>query len=346
MPAQKNKPSLVDLYIVPPFSVLDARQGYWQQRKRDWLALGINSEAGRGANTQTGGMLFKSFTSLPGFYEQKRALERKLGRTVSTTHFARHHFTARKSALAAGNSVFDPVLCEIAYSWFCPPGGVVLDPFAGGSVRGIVAGMLGRRYVGIELRREQITANQTQAVKITPPVAPEWRKGDARKAEKLCWDVEADFVFSCPPYFDLERYSKDPADLSNMRWPEFCEAYAETVQQACARLRDDRFACFVVSEIRDKRNGHYRDLVALTARAFRAAGLGLYNDAVLLNPLGTLPIRSGRAFKSARKLGRGHQNVLVFVKGDARKATAACGGEHVALVDWLRQRHTEGRLAA
>lgn len=32
----------------PPFSVLDARQGWWQTRKRQWLALGIQSEIGRG----------------------------------------------------------------------------------------------------------------------------------------------------------------------------------------------------------------------------------------------------------------------------------------------------------
>jgi len=35
---------------VPPFSVLDARQGYWQDRKRAWLSLGIESELGRGVN--------------------------------------------------------------------------------------------------------------------------------------------------------------------------------------------------------------------------------------------------------------------------------------------------------
>lgn len=37
---------------------------------------------------------------------------------------------------STGTSIFDPVICEIAYRWFCPPGGTVLDPFAGGSVRG------------------------------------------------------------------------------------------------------------------------------------------------------------------------------------------------------------------
>src|SRR6185295_8430413 len=28
-----------------------------------------------------------------------------------------------------GTSIFDPVLCELAYKWFCPPGGSILDPF-------------------------------------------------------------------------------------------------------------------------------------------------------------------------------------------------------------------------
>jgi hypothetical protein len=40
--------TLAERFVVPPFSVLDARQGYWQERKRAWLALGIQSELGRG----------------------------------------------------------------------------------------------------------------------------------------------------------------------------------------------------------------------------------------------------------------------------------------------------------
>jgi len=45
-----KKATLNDRFIVPPFSVLDARQGYWQERKRQWLALGIQSELGRGGD--------------------------------------------------------------------------------------------------------------------------------------------------------------------------------------------------------------------------------------------------------------------------------------------------------
>ena len=43
----KNR-KLSDIFIVPPFSVLDTRQAYWQDRKRYWLSLGIKSEIGRG----------------------------------------------------------------------------------------------------------------------------------------------------------------------------------------------------------------------------------------------------------------------------------------------------------
>ena len=46
--------TLTARFIAPPFSVLDARQGYWQERKRLWLALGIQSELGRGADLVSG----------------------------------------------------------------------------------------------------------------------------------------------------------------------------------------------------------------------------------------------------------------------------------------------------
>lgn len=40
---------LADRFMVPPFSVLNAREGWWQDRKQAWIALGIQSELGRGA---------------------------------------------------------------------------------------------------------------------------------------------------------------------------------------------------------------------------------------------------------------------------------------------------------
>jgi hypothetical protein len=47
---EQTKGSLADRFGVPPFSVLNAREGWWQDRKRAWLAIGIQSELGRGEN--------------------------------------------------------------------------------------------------------------------------------------------------------------------------------------------------------------------------------------------------------------------------------------------------------
>jgi len=225
--------------------------------------------------------------------------------------------------VGSGTSIFDPVVCEIAYRWFCPPAGTVLDPFAGGSVRGIVASRLGRRYVGVELRKEQVAANRAQLHLAGDP-APEWRQGDARSIAKLARDVTADLVFSCPPYWNLEEYSDDPADLSNMGRDEFFAAYEAVIAAAVARMREDRFAVWVVGDVRDA-DGFYINLPGRTAEAFERAGARYYNDAILVTAVGSLPIRAGRQFVASRKLGRTHQNVMVFCKGDPRRATEACG---------------------
>lgn len=230
------------------------------------------------------------------------------------------------SETATGTSIFDPVLCEIAYRWFSPPGGVVLDPFAGGSVRGIVAAKLGRQYIGGELRPEQVAANRSQADELcaNDEFPPSWVIGDSRNIDKTCADVRADFVFSCPPYADLEVYSDDPADLSTLAYADFRAAYFEIIRKACALLKPDRFACFVVGEVRDKRGAYY-DFVGDTVQAFRDAGLVYYNEAILITACGSLPIRAGKQFSSGRKLGKTHQNVLVFVKGDGKRAAKECG---------------------
>jgi hypothetical protein len=222
----------------------------------------------------------------------------------------------------SGTSIFDPVLCEVAYRWFSPPGGLVLDPFAGGSVRGIVASKLGRRYVGVDLRAEQVAANVEQGQALCEPDAqPEWHVGDSSVV--LAGDKApgrgADFLFSCPPYGDLERYSDLADDLSTMDHGRFLELYDEIIKHAVALLAPDRFACFVVGDFRDQRTGFYRDFVSSTIDAFENAGARLYNEIILVTSAGSLPIRAGKQFSTSRKVGKTHQNVLVFCKGDPLK---------------------------
>lgn len=227
-------------------------------------------------------------------------------------------------ATGTGTSIFDPVLCELAYRWFSPKGGAILDPFAGGSVRGIVASKLERHYTGCELRPEQVAANRMQAGRICEAeFLPRWVQGDSVQTIPGL-ELEADFIFSCPPYGDLEVYSDLESDLSTMGHEAFLKAYRAIIAAAVAKLKADRFAAFVVGDYRCPK-GFYRNFTGETVAAFEAAGARFYNDAVLVTSAGSLPIRAGKQFTATRKLGKTHQNLLVFCKGDPKRATLACG---------------------
>lgn len=306
--------SLADRFGVPPFTVLDARKGYWQDRKRAWLALGLDSKAGRDAK----GLLMASASGKDvAFYKRKRQAETQLGYKLTTKEFTSDYYNQGDMPYDSGTSIFDPVLCELIYRWFAPDGGTILDPFAGGSVRGIVAERLGYKYTGIDLSQDQVDANMKQGADICD-TTPEWIVGDSAKIPELVADRKFDFVFSCPPYSDLEKYSDDPADLSNMPYSDFVKLYREIIAHSCDRLADNSFACFVVGDIRDKR-GLYRNFVGDTVQAFIDAGLHLYNEAILVTAVAALAMRAGRQFTAGRKLAKGHQNILVFYKGDPKK---------------------------
>lgn len=232
------------------------------------------------------------------------------------------------SGLAAnqsGTSIFDPVLCEMFYRWFVPPRGMILDPFAGGSVRGIVASRLEYQYTGFDLRQEQVDANRAQALELCRPSRTAWICDDSRNVLKHMKPNTADALFSCPPYADLERYSDDPRDLSTLKYDEFLPAYEQIITDCTKVLKPNRFAGFVVGEVRDK-DGNCYGFVPDTIRAFEKAGLKLYNDAILITAVGSLSIRVERQFTISRKLGRCHQYVLIFCKGSSREASTAIGG--------------------
>ncbi|NLJ75869.1 MAG: hypothetical protein GX325_01240, partial [Peptococcaceae bacterium] len=151
----------------------------------------------------------------------------------------------------------------------------------------------------------------------TPKNMPLWVCGDSKDIKTLA-DGEYDFVFSCPPYHDLEVYTDDSRDLSNMDYDTFLVTYEHIIKEATSMLKNNRFACFVVGDVRDKK-GFYKNFVSRTTDIFEKAGLRLYNEIILITSLGTLPIVAAKTFNPGRKVCKAHQNVLVFYKGDIKQ---------------------------
>lgn len=147
-------------------------------------------------------------------------------------------------------------------------------------------------------------------------VMPTWKCGDSNEVLDTIKD-EFDFVFSCPPYADLEVYSDDPKDISNMSYEDFLSVYSNIIKKTISKLKKDRFACFVVGEIRNKK-GIYRNFINETKKCFIESGANFYNDIILLNVVASASMRAARYFNSGRKVAKIHQNVLVFYKGDPK----------------------------
>jgi hypothetical protein len=283
--ATAGKGSLQARFGAPPFSVLDGRAGYWLERKVEWHARGLREAAGR----------------------------ENLGSTMVATDWM-------KRGSWHGGSAFDPVLAEVMLQWFCPEGGSVLDPFAGEATKGFVAGCLGRVYLGVELRAEQVAANRKQWAALAPKPAgakcPQWLQGDAAALGSLpqVRGKRFDMVFTSPPYWSLEEYKGGAKDGSAKSYPDFVLWLREVLRLCAAALKPGRFAVVKVGETRNA-DGTFVGLVPDTVKAAEFVGLAFYNELILLDPLGSLPVRVGRAFRTSRKVGKCHQNILVFCKG-------------------------------
>lgn len=263
-----------------PFTILDTKDGLWQARKRKRKSLGIQSEVGRDATT----------------YNMAEWAGRKddIGELPSDT------------------SIFDPTLCEMMYRWFCPVGGTVIDPFAGGSVRGIVANYLGYKYTGIDIREEQVRSNREQAERILDvDNQPKWIVGDSNLVLPTIED-KFDMLLTCPPYADLEVYSDLEGDISNMKYDDFIFALEGIMRKASKVLKKEAFAVVVVGEVRDK-GGNYYGFVPDTVKLMQRAGLEYYNEAILATSLASAAMRAAGNMKS-KKLVKVHQNILIFKK--------------------------------
>lgn len=152
--------NLFDSFLFPPFSYLDTKTKRWLDRKKQWKELGIKSELGREDN-----LVFSANLQAPGL---------------------------------EGTSIFDPVLCELGYRWFTPKTkSNIFDPFAGGSVRGIVAKVLGHNYTGIDLRAEQVSANYANAREIGLSDI-NWICDDSLDIDEHIENESQDLLFTCP----------------------------------------------------------------------------------------------------------------------------------------------------
>lgn len=306
--------SLNERFIVPPFSILDTRKGYWQARKKIWREkIGDMGESRNDTLIKTLEIKYKYL------YQKTREHREQLG--ISFREYLDKYVSEEEKeregskVLSAGVSLFDPVLSELVCRWFTPAlGAKIFDCFAGDTQKGLVFGQCGYDFTGIELRQEQVDINNRVIAGRDLPIR--YICDDGQNVAKHIEPESQDLLFSCPPYFDLEVYSDKENDASNQdTYEDFIAILENAFKSAVGCLKNNRFAVVVVGDIRNKKTGGYYGFHDDIKRIFKEAGCLVYNEIILVETGASTALRASR-YMDSRKVAKMHQNILVFYKGD------------------------------
>lgn len=308
-----RNPSLNDRFVVPPFSILDTRKGYWQRRKKMWReAIGDFGESRNDTLIQSPEIKYKDL------YQKTRQHREELGLSFKEylDKYVPEDVKEReaKKILSQGVSLLDPVMAEVVCRWFGLDNCKTFDCFAGDSVFGYVSAYLGNEFVGIELRPEQAALNNERV----EGMSARYVCDDGQNVAEHIPSESQDLLFSCPPYFDLEVYSDLPNDASNQgTYEDFIGILRNAFSKAVGCLKENRFAVIVVGDIRDKKTGFYYDFCGDIKHIFKDNGMSLYNEIILIETGASTALRAGR-YMDSRKIAKMHQNILVFYKGKTK----------------------------
>ena len=314
--SQNSQPesSLFDRFIVPPFSILDTRKGYWQDRKKKWHD--IIGDMGESRNDTLVTSLEIKYKDL---YQRTREHRKELGLSFKEyidKYVSQEDLEKEQAKIVAqGVSILDPVMAEIVCRWFGQENGKAFDCFAGDSVFGFVSAYLGNDFTGVELREKQAALNNERV----EGMKARYICDDGQNVAKHIEPESQDLLFSCPPYFDLEKYSDLPNDASNQgSYEGFIKILENAFTGAVSCLKQNRFAAICVGDVRDKNTGFYYDFCGDIKRIFKENGMRLYNEIILVEQTASTALRASR-YMDSRKVAKTHQHLLVFFKGDPKK---------------------------
>ncbi|MFA6204173.1 MAG: class I SAM-dependent methyltransferase [Gallionella sp.] len=282
----------------------------WNSIKGDWLRLKKEwRERIDNAGERTG-VANAAFATREGCWQGTNGFANIVTRDPSKGKEGRAH---------NGNaSVLDPVACEVIARFFMPKdGNRVYNPFGGGVQFGYVAGGCGFEYVASEIRQNQCDANNKLCSEFDNV---KWVQSDSSTYEP---EGKFDLVFSCPPYYRVERYvdydGKPPAGEINAldTYEKFRDVLFAGYKKAISALNDDCFFVVMTGDSRDK-NGAYYCSESETELFFKENGLSVYNKIIYLECEFTRLAQAKKTLNS-RKFPKREQKIIVAYKGDIKK---------------------------
>lgn len=208
-----------------------------------------------------------------------------------------------------GTSIFNPHLAMMILSAYCPQNARIYDAFGGGGTRAIIAASMGHNYVGVELREDEVSRIKERGEQLGLKFQIDCCDSSQYEIEPNAYD----FSYSCPPYYDLEVYSKLERDMSNAgTYPEFLAMLEDSLRVTFTGLKPGAMCVWVVGNFRDKR-GALTHFSGDVARLGKESGFIFHDEIIWWGASNAAYQRAGQ-FEANRKSVRVHENILVFKK--------------------------------
>lgn len=216
----------------------------------------------------------------------------------------------RRNGVNGGKcSVFNPHLAQMILSAYAPLNGKIYDPFGGGGTRGYIATKMGYDYTGVELREEEYNRVLKQM--------EQWNiKFNFILADSMQYlpNKRYDFIFTCPPYYDLELYSDLKNDLSNAKtYNDYLLMLKKVINNCYKLLKEDTFAVFVVGNFRNKK-GELEHLNGDLIKLAKEVGFKLWDELIWEGASSVALTRCGK-FEKNRKSVRMHEYIIILKRG-------------------------------
>lgn len=204
-------------------------------------------------------------------------------------------------------SEFHPKLAEVVIRYWSMPNDLIVDPFAGRATRGLVALTLKRRYEGYEVAP---TTYQNTLSKISS-------LGGTLFLDDGCFmkntpDQTADLVFTCPPYFQQEKYESCEGQLSDQpTYESFLQKIELAVKNIYRVLKDRKFVCWVCADFRE--SGKFRLFHYDSISLFQKIGFKVHDLVVIHNNSPFAALQAGKV-TAKRYTSKIHEYLLVLRK--------------------------------
>lgn len=214
-------------------------------------------------------------------------------------------------------SEFNPSVAKNIISFWSGPNDMIIDPFAG-RTRALVSFAMGRRYTGYEVSPDVMFHLLEKFTALGILSHPDCDMlidcKDSIYAYDDYGDNFSDLVFSCPPYWDLEKYESVPGQLSDItNYDKFLSELKYRLDSALMTLKRGKYMVLVVGDFR--RNGKYYPFHSDIINIFKDyKDLRLHDIIAVQNiPFGTAAFYFG-ASRKRRHTAKAHEYILVWRK--------------------------------